>query len=186
MGLKQTTYDPEFEVMKDLLTAKHVDDVNMAGTENQIDIYKTKVDNVFGSTKIHKHEYTNCGVRSIMDSQHNVSLDQDEYIKTLRPIVSPELTGASPEQEATKNLTDMFVSLRGAIAYVLLTQAWLQVYVVALQRVQVPTILDIRRLNAITRKLQREPQKLIFHAMRCIGQLAVSYTHLTLPTKRIV
>ena len=173
MGMTPLSFDQEFEMKQNLLTAKHVDDVNMAGTENQIDIYKTKVDNVFGSTKIHKHEYTNCGVRSIMDKEHNVSLDQDEYIKTLRPIVSPELTGASPEQEATKNLTDMFVSLRGAIAYVLLTQAWLQVYVVALQRVQVPTILDIRRLNAITRKLQRDPQKLIFHAMRCIGQLDI-------------
>ena len=56
----------------------------------------------------------------------------------------------------------MFVSLRGALAYAVITQAWILVYVVALQRVQTPTNLEVRRLNAITRKLQREPKKLIF------------------------
>ena len=43
------------------------------------------------------------------------------------------------------------------------------VYIVALQRVQQPTNLDVRRLNAITRKLQKEPQKLIFPAMECLS-----------------
>ena len=37
----------------------------------------------------------------------------------------------------------------------------------ALQRIQEPTNLDVRRLNAITRKLQKEPKKLIFPAMEC-------------------
>ena len=40
-------------------------------------------------------------------------------------------------------------------------------YIVALQRIQIPTNLDVRRLNAITRKLQKEPQKLVFQAMKC-------------------
>ena len=45
----------------------------------------------------------------------------------------------------------------------------MQVYIVALQRVQQPTNLDVRRLNAVTRKLQQDPQKLTFHAMECMG-----------------
>ena len=76
-------------------------------------------------------------------------------------------TGASAEAEATRNVANQFVSLRGALAYATLTQAWIQVYIVSLQRGQVPTNLDVRRLNAITRKLQKEPQKLIFPAMKC-------------------
>jgi hypothetical protein len=145
----------------------------MAGTEAEIDKYKKEVDQVFGSTEIHKHEYTNCGVRSVMDKDHNVTLDQHEYIKTMRPIVSPELTGSAAEKDSTKSVSDMFVSLRGAIAYTLLTQAWIQVYVVALQRVQQPTNLDVRRLNAVTRKLQKDPQKLKFTAMHCSGHLDI-------------
>ena len=102
-----------------------------------------------------------------MNSNHDVVCDQDEYSKTLRPIVHPGLTGQTVEKEATKTVTDLFVSLRGAIAYTLLTQAWIQVYIVALQRIQTPTNLDVRRLNAITRKLQKERQKLVFQAINC-------------------
>ena len=87
-------------------------------------------------------------------------MDQDEYIKTLRPIVSAELTGAKAEETATKNVADQFVSLRGALAYTTLAQAWIQVYIVSVQRVQLPPNLDVRRLNAIVRKLQKEPKKL--------------------------
>jgi hypothetical protein len=85
----------------------------------------------------------------------------------MRPIVSQELTGTAAEKEATKLVTDLFVSLRGALAYTTLTQAWIQVYIVALQRVQQPTNLEVRRLNAIVRKLQKDPQKLIFVSMKC-------------------
>ena len=83
----------------------------------------------------------------------------------------PELTGASPEAKATKFVTDQFVSLRGALAYATITQAWIQVYVVSLQRVIEPTNLDVRRLNTVVRKLQYAPQKVIFPAMTCSGHM---------------
>ena len=83
----------------------------------------------------------------------------------MRPIVSPELTGAPPSAKATKHVSDQFVSLRGALAYTALTQAWIIVYIVSFQRVQEPTNLDVRRLNAVVRKLQKEPKHLIFPAM---------------------
>ena len=38
-------------------------------------------------------------------------MDQDDYISTLRPIISAELTGAAPTAEATKSVGDL-VSLR--------------------------------------------------------------------------
>eukprot|EP00959_Pyramimonas_sp_CCMP1952_P041183 861446-Pyramimonas_sp.AAC.1 len=36
-GLRPTSYDEEFETSSDPLTAKHVDDINMAGAEDTID-----------------------------------------------------------------------------------------------------------------------------------------------------
>ena len=171
IGLQPTSFDPEFEVKENLRSAKHVDDIQMAGRENTIDSYVKLVESVFGPCKVHKHTYTNCGVRYTKLDSGDVVMDQDEYIKTLRPIVSPELTGAAPDAEATKTVADQFVSLRGALAYTTLTQVWIQVYVVALQRIQKPTNLDVRRLNAVTRKLQREPQRLVYPAMLCDGHL---------------
>ena len=68
-------------------------------------------------------------------------------------------------------MSDMFVSLRGALAYVRLTQVWLMVYVVPLQRVQEPTNLQVRRLNAITGKFQPDSKKLIYQAMTQTGEV---------------
>ena len=123
IGLQPTSFDTEFEVKPDLRTAKHVDDVNMTGTDKCIDSYVTAVEQVFGKCKVHKHQFTNCDVRHTKNSNGDVILDQDEYIKTLRPIVSSELTGAPPQDKATRSVANSFVSLRGAIAYTVLTQA---------------------------------------------------------------
>ena len=126
MGLKSTSYDPEFEIMPDLETAKHVDDVNMTGKEARIDTYVAEVSKVFGECKVNKPEFTSLGVRLRKLHNGDVTMDQDEYIKTLRPIVSTELTGALAEALATKDVASKFVSLRGGIAYTTLTQSWVQ------------------------------------------------------------
>eukprot|EP00959_Pyramimonas_sp_CCMP1952_P145296 3042130-Pyramimonas_sp.AAC.1 len=64
----------------------------------------------------------------------------------------------------------MFVSLRGALAYALIAQVWLMVYVVSLRRVQVPTNIEVRRLNAITSKFQACPKKIVYQAMNPTGE----------------
>ena len=48
IGLLPFAYDQEFEKMDGLLVAKHVDDINMAGEEKNIEYYQKKVDAVFG------------------------------------------------------------------------------------------------------------------------------------------
>ena len=182
-GMYSTAYDPELEIGENLLTGKHVDDVNIAGTEKAVDHYTGIVEGVFGKCKLHKNHYTNCGVRYIKQPNGDVTLDQDEYIKTLRPIASPEFTGTDSASDATKTVTDMFVSLRGALAYTTLTQAWIQVYIVALQRVQQPTNGDVRRLNCVTRVLQKNPKTLRFPAMTCKDELDA---HVDSGYKRII
>ena len=87
--------------------------------------------------------------------------------------MSPDLTGKPAEAQAEKKVADAFVSLRGALAYTALTQAWIMVYIVSLQRVQQPTNLDVRRLNAVTRKLQKAPQTLVFPAMKPTGDVDI-------------
>eukprot|EP00959_Pyramimonas_sp_CCMP1952_P085813 1795070-Pyramimonas_sp.AAC.1 len=68
-------------------------------------------------------------------------------------------------------VADMFVSLRGALACALTTQVWLTVYVASLQRVQELTNIQVRRLNAITRKLQACPKKIANQAMNPAGEV---------------
>ena len=88
----------------------------MTGTEPQIDHYVKAVEDIFGKTTVHKHDFTNLGVRYQKTNDGDVTMDQDAYISTLRPITSSELTGAPAEQRATKLVADLFISLRGAIS----------------------------------------------------------------------
>ena len=117
LGLQGTSYDEEFEMSPNLVTAKHVDDINMTGTDAGIDKYVGCVESTFGACKLNKHTYTNCAVRYTKTGDGDVTLDQDEYVKQLRPIHHHDLTGAVAEEKATKPVADMFVSLRGALAY---------------------------------------------------------------------
>ena len=128
LGLKPTSYDQEFETSQNLLTAKHVDDVNMAGEEDTIDKYVKAVEGTFGTCKLNRHSYTNCAVRYTKTEDGHAHSYQDGCIKQLRPIQHPELTGMNAEAKAINTATDMFVSLRGALAYSLITQIWLRVY----------------------------------------------------------
>eukprot|EP00959_Pyramimonas_sp_CCMP1952_P404669 8480837-Pyramimonas_sp.AAC.1 len=46
-GLRPTSYDEEFETSNNLLTAKHLDDINMAGTEETVDNHVKCVEDTF-------------------------------------------------------------------------------------------------------------------------------------------
>eukprot|EP00959_Pyramimonas_sp_CCMP1952_P054864 1146571-Pyramimonas_sp.AAC.1 len=54
-------------------------------------------------------------LRIPLDEDGNVTLDQYEYFKQLRPIQHPEWTSADADAQATKMVADMFASLRGAL-----------------------------------------------------------------------
>ena len=143
----------------------------MSGRESLIDHYVTEVVKVFGKYRVNMKQFTNCGVQYIQKDNGDIVLDQDVFIGARRPIMTSERTGAPAEQKGPNNFADMFVSLRGALAYTTLNQAWIQVYIAAPQRVQKPANLYVRRLNAVKRKLQRRAQKTVFLSMRCAGEI---------------
>ena len=80
----------------------------------------------------------------------------------LKPIAHNKLIGAAPESDADEALVPLYWSLLGALAYSLLTQFWLEVSPVSLQRnTKKPVVIHIRRLNAVVRVAQQRPAKII-------------------------
>ena len=180
LNMKPTTYDPEMEMQHDengelqLLSTKHVDDVKLGGPTKNIDYYMSIVEKTFGKLTVKRRQFTNCGVRHTQEQNGTITLDQDEYLKALKPIVHSDLTGADPESPATPDLVALFWSLLGALAYSLITQHWLAVYVVALQRAtKEPRMIHIRRLNALVRKAQQAPARIVYECMTCNKDLDV-------------
>ena len=172
-GFKPSLHDDQFELLHndagqvECLLSKHVDDGNVAGLRKHLDNLVSQLEKTFGPITVHR-TFTNVGVRQNRSADATITCGQDEYIKALKPISHKDLTGADPETPCTAELVSLFWSLLGAVAYALLTQHWLAVYVVALQRVtQEPRMIHIRRLNALVRKAQAVLARLVFKPMVC-------------------
>ena len=77
----------------------------------------------------------------------------------MKPIVHTEVRSSANEDMASVELTELFVSLLGAVAYALLTRIDIAVFVSCLQRVSHKCrIIHVKRLNAVLRYIQTKPR----------------------------
>ena len=123
--MRSTTNDRELETRHDsgvltAMAAKHVDDIKLGGQPRVIKEIIQALESEFGKLTHALESFTNTGVRQKRLSYGSVTMDQDEYIAALRPIVFPDMIVAPGEREATPELSELFRSLLGAAAYFLL------------------------------------------------------------------
>ena len=98
--------------------AIHVDDLKLAGEPEVVKKAIARLQQVFGEMKLIWSDFTNCCVRHIQDPKtKEVTLDQIAYIAALRPITVPELKTAKNEDKCSTELTALYQSLLGAVAY---------------------------------------------------------------------
>ena len=162
------------------LMAKHVDDLKLAGEREVILKILKSIQDVFGELKIEWHTFTNCGLRHIQDPKtFCITLDQEVYVQNIKPIVHEDLRGKASDKDCSPELTQLFMSLLGAVAYALMTRIDVAVFVCALQRMtHKPKIIHIKRLNAVLRWMQANPKRLTFQSvkgtshLRCVGDAA--------------
>ena len=151
-----------------LIATIHVDDLKRAGVLREIKNLIKILEEKFGKLTYTENKFTNCGITHERKPDGSIVVDQDEYIKAFKPIhpsatiTCQKIVSAHP---TCKRCTGVYL---GAVAYSGLTQAWILVYIISLQRaIQCPTVAHIKRLNALTRELQRRPQKLVYNCMMC-------------------
>ena len=100
-----------------LLLTKHVDDLKMTGPKERIQKVLDALEKVFGKLVEHWDQFTNCGMRHISDlTKGTITVDQDEYIAALKPIVHPELGRSCGENAVGGELLTLYQSLLGAVA----------------------------------------------------------------------
>ena len=162
------------------LMAKHVDDLKLTGKKKVIEWVLQQIQEVFGELKIEWYSFTNCGLRHIQDpTTFLITLDQEEYIKNMKPIIHQDIKGLSSDTECSVEIIQLFMSLLGAVAYALMTRIDVAVFVCAMQRVtHKPKIIHVKRLNAVLRWMQANPKRLTFRPatgpshLRCVGDAA--------------
>ena len=155
------------------ILAIHVDDLKLCGELKVITEIVYHLEATFGKLILQWNNFTNCGVRHIQCKQtFTITLDQIEYCNALKTIAHPTIKASQKENIVPQDLFEQFRSLRGAVAYTLLTRTDISVYVVHLQR-QTETTTNyhhIRMLNILVQRLQKSPQ-------------VIRYEHLSTLTK---
>ena len=112
---------------------------------------------VFGALSWSEKSFPGVGIRHAQLEDGTVELDQDDYIEQLTPVSGPILYGRPPEEASGPELRHAFRSLLGAVAYSLITQHWISVYIVALQR----------KSQEVVRALKKTKAKVVLQSMEC-------------------
>eukprot|EP00435_Cladocopium_sp_Y103_P042058 s696_g11.t1 len=139
IGLKPLSADPECEVKHVngklvLILGKHVDDLKIAGEESEVQLLLQALETTFGRSDRHDNNFTCVGIRHARDKSGTIVLDQNEYIAALKTLHHPDITGKPSDELCSEAVKKLFWSLLGAVAYTLLTQHWIAIYIIALQR----------------------------------------------------
>ena len=166
-GLVPAMHDPQLMVLHKkgqliLITAIHVDDLKIAGVSHETKSLIKILEEKFGKLNYNESKFTNCGIAHERKPDGSIVVDQDEYIKAFKPIHPKHYNHLTKHTECSPRSQALYRSLLGAVAYPGLTQAWVLVYIISLQRAtQRPTVAHIKRPNASTREFQRRPQKVV-------------------------
>ena len=126
------------------------------------------------------YTFTNCGPRHLQGpTTFLITLDQEEYIKNMKPIIHQELKGRSSDTECTVEIIQLSMSLLGAVAYALMTRIDVAVFVCAMQRViHKPKIIHVKKAECCTTLDAGKSPKQIFRPvtgpshLRCVGDAA--------------
>ena len=149
------------------LMAKHVDDLKFAGVKASVLKALEVLQKTLGQLKMAWNSFTNCGSGTFKARiQKGVVLGQVEYVKKTNTMSHPSLNTSAANHESGHDLHQLYMSLLGAIAYTTITRPDAVVYVCALQRFNhKPTTIQVKRLNALTRWLQRHPRGLRYRRL---------------------
>ena len=135
IGLKPLSADPECEVKHVngklvLILVKHVDDLKIAGEEKEVQLLLKSLGEVFGKSDRNNNDFTCVGIHHHRKPDGTIILDQNGYISALKQIHHPDITGKPLEADCSETVTRLYWSLLGAVAYTLLTQHWIAVYII--------------------------------------------------------
>lgn len=76
------------------------------------------------------------------------------------------------DEPCTDVVMRLYWSLLGAVAYTLLTQHWVAIYIIALQRqTHKPQYQHIRKLNSLLKVLQKQKAVIVYPAMKCARKI---------------
>ena len=112
-------------------------------------------------------EFFHTGIKHVSNDSHDlVTLDQVDYADAIKPISMAQLHKLNDDGSLDEVHTACFLTLLGAVAWLVQTRLDIVVYVSALQRhSHAPLAIHLKRLNRLVRYIQKNPQKLYYRPL---------------------
>ena len=140
-----------------LAISVHVDDLKVTGLPDEIVQARKILENHFDELKTEENTFEHLGLRHTHHDDGSRSISQEHYVKELRTIPDANLQHQLDEP-VDDNVSKLFMSLLGGVAWTVQTRLDIAVFVAALQRkLKSPTGRDVVNLNRVVRYLQRNP-----------------------------
>ena len=115
---------------------------------------------------------TNTGIAHELKDDGSIAMSQAADIQGIQPMSVSNMLGKPADDEVDPSTATEYKSVLGAIAYAMMTQYHLLIYVVAAQRrSHNPQVIHCRRLNALLSHMKRFPRTLVYRSMVCSRSL---------------
>lgn len=161
----------ECELLAALST--HVDDLKGGGQRKQLEAIIKGLEQQFGQMKLKVRVFEHCGILHEQDETMAIKLHQSHYVKQLHPMDTSTMDQTNLQQPLTSKQLSEFLSLLGALAWLVQTRLDIAIYICALQRrAKSPCVEHALRLNRVLKWCRRKPYSLIYQCLQ--GPLCVA------------
>ena len=125
-------HDDDQELM--LVASTHVDDLKLTGDQVWNTWLVTAIEEKVGTLTLQyaKDGFDHCGIYHKQLPDGTVTMDQNNYVKTLKPIPLPK--GVNLEAEASTHYQGAYLTLLGGLGWIILTRYDVSIFVCCLQR----------------------------------------------------
>ena len=156
-----------------LIVSTHVDDLKGAGEEEYRKRLLEGLTSRFGALKTKVGKFECIGVMHEQDeATFEIWTHQQHYVPQIREIPAGKAALLGDDETADEDLKALFMSLVGALAWLVLTMPCICVYVAFLQRqTQSPTMGHIRKANRLLRWVRKHRLRLGIWFRRLSGPL---------------
>ena len=151
----------------------HVDDLKGAGEEEYRKRLLEGLTSRFGALKTKVGKFECIGVMHEQDeATFEIWTHQQHYVPQIRELFADKAALLGDDETADEDLKALFMSLVGALAWLVLTMPCICVYVAFLQRqTQSPTLGHIRKANRLLRWVRKHRLRLGIWFRRLSGPL---------------
>jgi len=143
-----------------------------AGNKAVIQEIVSTLERHFGSIKLKEKEFEHCGVWHLQDDDFTVRTHQHHYAAQLKPVDCSYFKSDTLQQELNDKEHATFLTLLGALAWLVQTRMDIAVYVTALQRqCKTPRREHLQKANRVLKWVKRRRVDMNFMQIRLPARL---------------